>query len=292
MASLPPLKALRAFEAAARHASFSKAAEELCVTHSAVSHQVKHLETWMELELFTRAGNGVAPTAAGAELAQLVGDCFGRIADASDRLRRLGGARTVRVATIPSFATRWVIPRLPAFQQAFPQIDLVVSYAPPVFTGNLAGFDLLITYFDGPYSGELESAELFSGAVRPVCSPSYLRAHGRIANLADLADVTFLHDEDRSTWIGWLTERGIDSTHAQSGTVFADFNLLSTAAIAGHGVALCPTDLIRDDLAAGHLVQLFDGAYFYDRRYVLFRRPAATTAVRQFCDWLLAETRA
>lgn len=290
MTSLPPLKALKAFEAAARHRSFSKAANELCVTHSAVSHQIKKLEGWMGLQLFVRTAHGVAPTPDGHEFALLVRDCFGRMVDASDRLRRLGGARTVRVATIPSVATRWVIPRLPAFQEAFPQIDLVVSYAPTIFSDSLSGFDVLITYFDGTYQGNLESTVLFSGAVRPVCSPSYLKAHRPITELSDLANVTFLHDEDRSTWIAWLLSRGIDTAKAQSGTLFADFNLLSTAAIAGHGVALCSTDLIRHDLAAGHLVQLFDGAIFTDRNYVLFKRRSSTIAVHQFCTWLVVET--
>ena len=206
------------------------------------------------------------------------------------RLRRLGSAKSVRVAAIPSFATRWVIPRLPAFQKTFPDIDLVVSYAKE-FTGNLSGFDLLITYFDGPYTGDLESTILFSGALRPVCSPSYLQSRGPISQPSDLASATLLHDEHRSTWIEWLTCRGIEATSASSGTLFADFNLLSTAAIAGHGVALCPCDLIRNDLAAGHLVQLFDGPIFTDRNYVLFKRPVSAIAVRQFSDWLVAETR-
>lgn len=292
MPRIPPLGALRAFEAAARHSSFSKAADELCVTHSAISHQIKQLEAWIGLELFVRTGRGVSPTPESLEFSRLVSECFSRISDASARLCRFGSNRTVNVAAIPSFATRWIIPRLPGFQQENPDVDILVSYSPPHFTGDLSGFDVLITYYDGPYTGELEVKRLMSGALRPVCSPSYLRSHGPIRAPSDIASATFIHDDVRTTWRDWLTLRGVDSSCAESGTVFADFNLLSIAAIAGHGVALCPTELIRGDLQAGHLVQLLDDSILDDRNYVLFVRPSAAPAVQTFCDWLVLLTHA
>ncbi|MDE8650200.1 LysR substrate-binding domain-containing protein [Novosphingobium album (ex Liu et al. 2023)] len=288
--TLPPLGALRAMEAAARHSSFSKAAEELCVTHSAVSHQIKLLESWFGKELFIRTGNGVISTPACSEFSKLVGDCFGLISEASNRLRRLGSAKSVRVAAIPSFATRWVIPRIPTFQREFHDIELEVCYAPQHFKGDLAGFDVVITYFDGKYVGNLHSKVLFSGALAPVCSPGYLQANGFVADIATLNQATFLHDEERSTWIAWLAAQGMAPGNAQVGTVFADFNLLSTAAIAGHGVALCPTDLIREDLDAGNLTQLFADEIFLERNYMLFRQDAPTTAAQEFCNWLVDET--
>ena len=289
--ALPPLGTLRTIEAAARLGSFSRAADELCVTHSAVSHQIRHIEKWLGQRLFTRTSQGVTPTQACVEFSQLIGDCLGRLSDASLRLQRLSSTNTVRVAAIPSVASRWVIPRIPAFQRAFPDIDLMVSYAPQQFAGILSGFDVLITHFDGVYAGSLESTILFPGAVRPVCSPSYLNSNGPISTFEDLAGATFLHDEDRSSWVDWLSARDVEPTQAQTGTVFADFNLLSTAAIAGHGVALCPTDLMRHDLLAGHLVQLFDEAVFPNRNYVLFRRPSSSGATLSFCEWLVEETR-
>lgn len=288
--TLPPLGALRALEAAARHSSFSKAAEELCVTHSAVSHQIKLLESWFGKELFIRTGNGVLSTPACSEFSQLVGDCLGLISEASSRLRRLGSSKAVRVAAIPSFATRWLIPRIPAFQRQFHDIELEVCYAPQDFKGDLSGFDVVVTYFDGEYVGNLYNKVLFSGALAPVCNTSYFQSNQFVRNIEELNQATFLHDEERSIWIAWLAAQGMPPGNAQVGTVFADFNLLSTAAIAGHGVALCPTDLIREDLAAGNLTQLFDDKIFSERNYMLFRQASPTAAAQEFCDWLVDET--
>lgn len=292
MTSLPPLNALRAFEAATRHRSFSKAADELCVTHSAISHQIKQLEEWFGSALFLRTSQGVVPTSASAEFHQAVRECLSRLSDASEQFKRVGNSKCLTVAVIPSVATRWVIPRLPKFQIENPDIDLVVMYTPPKFEGEISGCDLLITYFDGEYSGHLDAKILFSGALKPVCSPNYLRIHGPFKTFEDLTRAAFLHDEVRITWANWLAERGINPSVAQSGTVFADFNLLSTAVIAGHGVALCPTDLIVEDLNAGHLVQLFDAAILHDRNYMLFHRPSRPPTVDLFCEWLISETTA
>lgn len=286
MSRLPPLNWLRAFEAAARLSSFSKAADELCVTHSAVSQQIKKLEDWCAVPLFHRDGSGVrVTTRAGALFRELNSD-LERIADILDTLRMRESPNLLRVAVIPSVASRILIPKIADFKEAHPQISLNISYAFARDGIDLSELDILITYLDGPYEGPYSATKLLPGEVRPVCAPRYLAGAPRTGDGIDFNAVTLLHDEDRATWSRWLQKCGVASESINSSTVYADFNLLSIAAIAGHGVALCPTSLICAELKRGDLVLLSDVPENCDRNYFLFRHQRKNDAVDRFCSWV------
>jgi LysR family glycine cleavage system transcriptional activator len=285
MSRLPPLNWLRVFEAAARLSSFSQAANELCVTHSAVSQQIKKLEDWCAVQLFHRDGSGVRITPqAGALFRELNGD-LARIADILDTLRMRAVPDQLRVAVIASVASRLLIPKIADFKEAHPQISLNISYAFARDGIDLSGLDILITYLDGPYEGPYSATKLLTGEVHPVCAPSYLARAPRTGDGMDFSAAALLHDEDRATWSRWLEKCGVASESISSGTVYADFNLLSIAAIAGHGVALCPTSLIGAELKRGDLVALSDVPENCDRNYLLFQHRRTNDAVDRFCSW-------
>ncbi|MDH7804561.1 MULTISPECIES: LysR substrate-binding domain-containing protein [unclassified Rhizobium] len=286
MSRLPPLNWLRAFEAAGRLSSFSKAADELCVTHSAVSQQIKKLEDWCGVGLFHRDGSGVQVTNRGGALFRELTRDLERIADIFDTLRMRATPNQLRIAVIPSVATRLLIPKIADFKEANPQISLSISYAVARDGIDLSDLDILITYLDGPYEGPYSATKLLAGEVRPVCAPSYLRCAPRTGDDMDFSLATLLHDEDRNAWSRWLQKCGITPKSLNSSTVFADFNLLSIAAIAGHGVALCPTSLISAELERGDLVQLSDVPENCDRNYLLFQHRRKTDEADRFCSWI------
>jgi LysR family glycine cleavage system transcriptional activator len=286
MSPLPPLNWLRAFEAAGRFSSFSKAAEELCVTHSAVSQQIKKLEDWCGVELFHRDGSGVQLTKRAGVLFRELNRDLERIADIFDTLRTSVVPNQLRVAVIPSVASHMLIPKIADFKDANPGISLNISYALARDGIDLSELDILITYLDGPYKGPYSATKLLAGEVRPVCAPSYLARAPRAADEIDFSTATLLHDEDRTTWSRWLQKCGVASESINSSTVFADFNLLSIAAIAGHGIALCPTSLICAELERGDLVLLSNVPENCDRNYLLFQHRRKNDAVDRFCSWI------
>ena len=285
MSRLPPLNWLRAFEAAGRLSSFSKAADELCVTHSAVSQQVKKLEDWCGIMLFHRDGSGVQVNAPGAALFQELTEDLERIADIFDALKMKTVPNQLRVSVIPSVATRLLIPKIADFKEANPQVSLNISYALPRGGIGLSEIDILITYLDGPYQGPYVATKLLAGEVYPVCAPSYLSRARRTGDGIDFSAATLLHDENRTAWSRWLKKSGVESEGLNSGTVYADFNLLSIAAIAGHGVALCPPSLISTELMRGDLVLLSSVPENCDRNYFLFQHRRENHAVDRFCSW-------
>lgn len=285
MSHLPPLNWLRAFEAAGRLSSFSKAADELCVTHSAVSQQIKKLEDWCGVELFHRDVSGVRVTKRAEVLFRELNRDLERVADIFDTLRISVVPNQLRVAVIPSVASRLLIPKIADFKNANPQISLNISYALAGDRIDLSELDILITYLDGPYEGPYSATKLLAGEVRPVCAPSYLARAPRTGDGIDFSAATLLHDEDRTAWSRWLQKCGVASESINSSTVYADFNLLSIAAIAGHGVALCPTSLICAELERGDLVLLSDVPENCDRNYLLFQHRRKNDAADRFCSW-------
>lgn len=286
MSHLSPLNWLRAFEAAGRLSSFSKAADELCVTHSAVSQQIKKLEDWCGVELFHRDGSGVQLTKRAGALFRELNRDLERIADIFDTLRMNVVPNQLRVAVVPSVASRLLIPKIADFKDANPGISLNISYALATDAIDLSDLDILITYLDGPYEGPYSATKFLAGEVRPVCAPSYLARAPRTGDDIDFSAATLLHDEDRTTWSRWLQKCGVASESINSSTVFADFNLLSIAAIAGHGVALCPTSLICAELDSGDLVLLSNVPENCDRNYLLFQHRRKNDAVDRFCSWV------
>lgn len=291
MPRIPPLNALRCFETAARLASFSKAADELHVTQSAVSHQIRQLEDWFGFPLFNRLGRNTEPTPRAQELAHSLADAFNIIAAACRRASSADTKPPLVIACIPSIATIWLIPRLSQFLAENPDIQISLTYA---FHGNPVDFDVtdiavLYGYGDWPNA---QSTRFLGGETVAVCSASFLEKHGPFAEPKSLLGASLLHDTNRAGWQAWFRAAGLAHTAPQAGPVFEDFNLLRSAALAGSGVALCPAPLIADDFASGRLVALFTTSIAEDRAYYIVEPVLPTPqspAVAAFKAWLIRQ---
>ena len=287
---LPSLNALRAFEATARHGSLSRAAGELHVTHSAVSHQIKALEAELGVPLLRRAGRGVAVTAVGQQLEAALGDAFARMARAVRLARQGDRGAALNVSVEPSFAVRWLVLRLGRFHAAHPEIDLRLAA-----TGTLADFvrdgvDVAIRYGRGDWPG-LRVEHLLTISGFPVCSPGLLAAGRMLQEPADLASHALLHEDDGAYWRQWLAAAGVPEVDASRGLRFDDTHLALAAAEAGQGVALGDEALAAAALAEGRLVRLFRTEVATDKAYWLVHPPEAATQpkVAAFRTWLLGE---
>jgi LysR family transcriptional regulator, glycine cleavage system transcriptional activator len=294
LARLPSLNALRCFEAAARSGSFSKAAEELNVTQSAVSHQIRQLEQWFGLTLFDRQGRNTLPTPKGQELARSLAESFDIIAAACRRLAQSEAGPTLTIAALPSIATIWLIPRLSQFFAAHPEISVKVIYAFAEQKLNFDECDIAILWGPGEWEGS-RSTRFLPGNTVAVCNPGFLEKQGPFENVQNILGKPLLHDTDRLDWQNWMRHAGLKHAGPAPGPIFQDFNLLRAAALAGQGIALCPKSLITDDLASGRLVQLSDTEIKLDYAYCIIE-PAdgsgrRTDAITQFKDWLLGAAR-
>ena len=218
---LPPLGMLRAFEAAARLASFSRAADELHVTHAAVSHQIRLLEEWFGRPLFIREKRGVRLASEAENLATTLTDSFSRIASETELLR-LNARAQVSVACIPSIATRWLIPALGGFLGDHPEINVKVVYAMAEQQLRETGCDILITLGADKTEG-IRSDRLFSRINRPVASPGYLDRKGALNSPLTIASADLLHDETTSRWRDWFARAGRTTAGTLRGPVFQDF---------------------------------------------------------------------
>jgi LysR family transcriptional regulator, glycine cleavage system transcriptional activator len=288
---LPPLNALRAFEAAARHLSFTRAANELHVTQAAISHQVKGLEEWFGAPLFKRLNRNLKLTEQGAALLPELQKAFDHIAEATASLRH-PGAEALTITTMPSFGAKWLLPRLARFEDRHPGIDVRLSTTTVLVDFRQQDCDLAIRFGKGRWPG-LRAEFLMQDSYATVCSPSL-----EIASPADLARVTLLHDDvwDISDvgWADWLRAAGIDGVNVNRGPRFSDSSLLLQSAMDGRGVALTRSSLVLDDVRAGRLVQPFDLRLPTEEAYYLvapakhFARPK----VAAFREWLLEEVAA
>ena len=259
---LPPLNSLRAFEAAARHMSFTKAAEELHVTPAAVSHQVKALEDQLGTVLFRRLTRGLALTHEGRAYLPGLTDGLDRLSKATDRVRWRGLAGTLKVSVIPSFGLRWLVPRLGDFRRRYPEIDVVVFAQMESVDFTRSDVDVGIRYGRGRYPG-LRTELLMAEELFPVCSPVLANGPCPIREMAHLRHHTLLHDadvHDDGPWVGWpawLKWAGLDDIDPARGLFFSDTAQILAAALDGLGVAIGRSALLGDDLRAGRLVQLF-----------------------------------
>ncbi|WP_331372650.1 LysR substrate-binding domain-containing protein [Sinorhizobium chiapasense] len=283
---MPPLGALRVFEAAARLASFSRAADELCVTHAAVSHQIRQLEEWFGRPLFLREKRGVRLAPEAERLAEILSASFERVSAEAEALKQRTKSE-ITVACIPSIATRWLIPALGDFLAAHADITVKVVYAMAEQRLRETGCDVLIT-LGADTSDGVACERLFSRVNRPVASPRYLERKGNIDSPDEIAAADLLHDETTRHWQHWFTKAGLPPRQPLSGPVFQDFNLLATAAIAGHGVALCPVEVCRREIENGDLIVLSDLAVLEDEGYFLISKVSRQKAVSAFCAWFKA----
>ena len=293
--TLPPIDLLRAFEACARHLSVSRAAEELHLTQSAVSRQIAALETLLDLQLFRRVRRRLAPTLAGAAYAPEVRAILSRLETATLELMAHGGAGgTLNLSVVPTFGTRWLMPRLPRFRAAHPKIMLnMQNFETRPFQLDFAAEHVhaAIWYGEAPWPGTL-GVRLIGEEVLPVCAPQ-LRADGATCSPADLGNYVLLQNSTRPrAWVDWLAAVGAPEVDGLRGPKFQHMAMIIQAAMVGLGVALAPRLLVAEELAAGRLVVLCDRPVRPPQAYFLIY-PEETQdlpALRAFRDWLVAET--
>ncbi len=302
------LNALRAFEAAARHRSFSRAAEELCVTHSAVSHQVKQLEEQLGLALFARSNRGVRLTGAGETLLPVLGESLDRIAGTLEGLVRRPHGRALNVTTTPSFAAKWLMPRLGRWRAAagtaeihlvptLEMLDLAGSaQRGRGGAGNSGGADLGVRCGLPPWPG-LAAEFLLPIHMSPVCSPALLASREGLSDPRELLELPLIHADVAGhplgeEWRSWLAAAGVADCGELQGLSFHDPGLALQAAIDGLGVAIGYRELAEPDLAAGRLLRPFDLALRHAFSYYLVYPAgrAEEPVIAAFRDWILAET--
>jgi LysR family glycine cleavage system transcriptional activator len=289
MRRLPPLGALRAFEAGARHLSFTRAATELGVTQAAISHQVRQLEDWLGVSLFERRGHELTLTRKGAAYLEALTPAFERMSEATARLyaREQG---PLRLTVLPSFAACWLLPRLEGFRQRHPDIELHLTSSAELWDFLDDRFDVGIRSGLGRWTG-LKTELIANESLSPVCSPALAK---KLRTPADLRKVRLLHDTPRDAWRRWLDSAGVTGVDAEAGPTFNDAGLVLQAAVQGQGVALGRRMLASSDLHAGRLVQPFAQVLPNDFSYWLVHpRPlSGRSDVAAFKAWLLSEARA
>jgi len=291
---LPPLNGLRAFEAAARHLSFTRAAEELNVTQAAVSHQIKGLEEQLGLSLFRRIGRGLQLTDAGQTLFPAVRDGLDSMANGIQRITRSDSAGVLTLSTFASIAAAWLVPRLGNFRRRHPDIDVRITFTDRLVNFAEEDIDVAIRYGRGEWPG-VEAVFLMSEEIYPVISPDLLAAGPPLEQPEDLlrhADhYPLLHDIMPEDWSMWFAAAGIEGADADHGYEIEHSHLIAQAAMAGEGVALGRSVLVGDALKSGRLVRLFDIALPAVFGYWLAGPPQAwkRPKIKAFRDWLLEE---
>jgi LysR family glycine cleavage system transcriptional activator len=288
---LPPLNALRTFEAAARHLSFTKAADELFVTQAAVSHQIRTLEDHLGARVFRRANRALMLTDEGQALLPAVRDAFDRLLAGVRRVEDLCCGGPLTISTTPSFAATWLAGRLVRFQALHPEIELHLGATPRLVDFAREGIDCGVRYGEGDWPG-LRAERLFQTALMPVCSPSLLHGPQPLRRPEDLVHHTLLHDLDGGDdWRLWLRAAGVQGIDPTRGPKFDSITLVLQAAISGAGVGIGRRQLLEAEVASGRLVAPFDlelpdeCAWYFVAPEVMVEQPK----VAAFRDWLLGE---
>jgi LysR family glycine cleavage system transcriptional activator len=289
---LPPFAAIRAFEASARHKSFTLAADELNVTQSAISHQVKRLEEFLGIPLFVRAPQGLDLTPAGQGYLEELTGILNQLDASTQRLCHPDQPELLRIRATPAFTTRWLLPRMHRFQAGYPDLDYEITIGFPPTDFSQRDVDVFIHWGTEPVVGA-RVEPFFRSARAPVASMEFLRNAPDIKRPADLLAVTLLHDKVLDGWSQWFESCGIVPPATQRGPRFAHCELVLQAAETGQGVALPYTALIQPELESGRLVPLFDKAtppvIIYSLAYQ--ECDANDPKVRAFRDWILDEVR-
>jgi LysR family glycine cleavage system transcriptional activator len=287
---LPPLNALKAFEAAARHESFTRAAEELFVTQGAVSHQVKALELELGIKLFNRERQRLIITDAGREYLTILRDAFDRIAVGTERLLQRQSSGVLTVSTSPDFAAKWLVSRLGRFAEEHPSIDLRVSATLHHVDFAREDVDLAVRHGDGNWAG-FDVTRLSSEALFPVCSPKLLSGRNRLTKPADVLKFPLIHVDDRKDWARWLESAGVQGVELAHGPVLNRVSMAIDAAVDGQGIVLARSTLAATDLINGRLLRPFAEELRLSKTYWIICPKVTTTLPKivTFRDWLLAE---
>lgn len=293
MNKMPPLNAVRAFEAAARHLNVTRAAEELFVTQAAVSHQIKSLEDWFGLPLFRRVGRGIRLTDAGQEFFATARDALSDIADAARRVQAGDTDGVLTVSTTDSFASSWLVPRLRRFREAHPDVEIRLTTSDRMV--DLAREDVHVAIRFGAGQWPDNHVEtLFEEDVFPVCSPDLLETGPKLQGPADLKHHTLIHDDLIPDWETWLRASGVaDEVDYTKGPYYTRSNLVIQAAVAGEGIALGRSALVAADMAAGRLVKPFEFSLPAEYCFYFVCLPGAVESAKigAFRDWLFEEKR-
>ena len=297
---LPSLNMLRAFEAAGRLASVTRAAQELHVTQSAVSHQIKALETWLGVALVARDGRSLALTAQGTAYLPSLSSALDLMAQATARVERQTHRERLTVNALPTLAAQWLIPQLARFCEQAPDIDVQLVTTASVLDFEPAAFEVSVRCLSAADLAALQARPGWRGvqfgrflpdAVTPVCSPDWLARGVALKKPADLRRHTLLHS--RSTpqlWRQWFTAAGAGAVRAAGELVFDHAHLAVQAAVQGLGVALGSPALVADALRGGLLVTPFPACVLHEKDFYWMRPPrsAEDAAARAFCGWLQA----
>ena len=254
---IPPLNALKTFEAAARHLSFTKAANELFVTQAAVSHQIKSLEDFLSIKLFVRRNRTLLLTEEGQAYSFELKDIFNSLQDATDKLLVKANKGAITVATPPSFASQWLVPRISQFSVEHPDIDVRIQAVDKSEGFLTDGVDVAIYYGKGTWPGVI-SEKLHSEFFTPMFSPLLFSRDTPFYTLKELKNQNLLHDCSREMWKSWLKKFDVKGINANQGAVFSHSMMVLQAAALGQGVALGNTVLARPELEAGRLIAPFE----------------------------------
>ncbi|MBA0204321.1 transcriptional regulator GcvA [Pectobacterium aroidearum] len=284
---LPPLHALMCFESVARHMSIKVAAEELCVTSSAVSQQIAKLESMTNIRLFIRSPRRLELTTEGRIYLRAIRPAFSQIAEATQRLMNEGKANRVTVSCTSGFAIQWLLPRLPTFEKANPGVEVQISTTNRRVDLLSEGIDFAIRHGAGSYPG-LESECLVNDRLLPICSPRLIAPEHGLPSPSDLAGYILLHDEHRLDWAVWFNALGVTDVNTDTGPVFVDSNGVIEAAIAGKGIALARSALVRAELESGLLINPLkipvDSPIAY---HLVYEESAILQPIsRRFRDWI------
>ena len=284
---LPPLSTLKAFQVAAATLSFTETATRLFVTQAAISHQIKSLEAFLGKKLFERGNRSLKLTEAGRQYLPFVEKMFDILAQGTENLMQSDALPILTVSVMPSFATRWLVPRLGLFIKAYPDIEFRLAPSRTLTNFYRDNVDIAIRHGGGKYPG-LASIHMLDEQIYPVCSPKLLKGSNRLKSPADLVKHVLLHDEGHGNWRTWLIEADARQVDASKGPVYTDSSMAVQSAIEGDGVALARSQLVKDDIARGLLVRPFNisqpSKFAY---YIVYPMDKPVTAqMDAFIHWL------
>lgn len=288
---LPPLNALRVFDSAARHLSFTKAAEELFVTQAAVSHQIKTLEEFLGLKLFRRRNRSLLLTEEGQSYYLDIKEIFSSINEATRKLLARSAKGALTVSLSPSFAIQWLVPRLSGFNQAYPGIDVRIQAVDREEDKLADDVDVAIFYGRGNWTG-LRTDRLYAEYLIPVCAPSLLTGEKPLKTPSDLIYHTLLHDTSRRDWQAYVRQLEIQNQiNVQQGPIFSHSSMVIEAAVHGQGVALVNNVMARSEIESGRLVRPFQDVLVSKNAFYLVCQDsqAELGKIAAFRQWILSQ---
>lgn len=285
------MNSLKCFESAARHGSFNKAAKELSVTPSAISHQIKGLESFLGLELFRRTKRKVVLTEAGESYLKPIKSIFEQLENATSELKSKQKSGSLRLAVAPAFLTRWLMPRMERFQQRYPDIEIEISSSTGLIDFSANDIDMAVYFGAGDWEG-VEAHYLRPARLAPVCNPRLIKPEQPINKPEDMRFYPLLHVTKRKDeWHDWLQQHDLDPKLFRRGLMFSSGSLTAGAAAQGLGISLTDPELIMPEIEAGTLKVLFNQHLITNRSFYLVyeKRRSVTSAMSAFKEWIIEE---